>query len=532
MTATPQPSEALGARPTAPAPAAAVPALRPGSDALLALVGSIIVPPLALAGRFAAAFIAPAAALGVLADRLFHESSLGINLPIWLAATLVAVVFVSRAAGRALGRERLALLIATVGFASVVAWRDADMLLALNLLVALALACAGLARAPEASVLRMRTPDFIVAAVTGGFSLVTSVPRLVDRTSWPNSLGSVRRSTSWLSVRSLMIATPIFLVFGALFVAADDVFAEETRQLFDFDVSEIRPHVLWFALGTWLGVVALWTAAAIKQPEGVPDLPDSRRLKAAEVGVILGPLALLFGVFVAVQIRYLFGGEDAVQRSINLTYSEYARRGFFELVVASLLLLPVLAGVNWARRGGGRSSVVFGVLAAALVALLFVVMASAWQRLGIYRDAFGLTELRFYAAATLPWLAVVFVWFLAGLVRRMPVEFFPGAMLAALIAVFVLNVMNPDAIIARTNIERVEAGRRFDADYASLLSADAVPTLLTNLGRIPQADRCYLVQSLQTWADSDAGVRSWNFSRQNARAEVREAQGRLAAACP
>jgi hypothetical protein len=320
-------------------------------------------------------------------------------------------------------------------------------------------------------------------------------------------------------------------VFGALFIAADDVFAQETRELFDFDISAIRPHVLWFVLGGWLGTVVMWTAVAIKQPEGVPDLPDARRLKTAEVGVILGPLAILFALFVLVQIRYLFGGEDAVQRSINLTYSEYARRGFFELVVASLLLLPVLAGVNWARRGGPRSSVVFGVLAAALVALLFVVMVSAWERLSIYRDVFGLTELRFYAAATLPWLAVVFAWFLVGLVRKMPVEFFPGAMLAALVAVFVLNVLNPDAVIARTNIERVEAGRRFDVDYAASLSADAVPALLAELERVSQPSRCVLAESLRDWMERDTGVRSWNYSRQNARASVEAAQARLSAAC-
>jgi hypothetical protein len=175
--------------------------------------------------------------------------------------------------------------------------------------------------------------------------------------------------------------------------------------------------------------------------------------------------------------------------------------------------------------------VVFGVLAAALVALLFVVMVSAWERLSIYRDVFGLTELRFYAAATLPWLAVVFAWFLVGLVRKMPVEFFPGAMLAALVAVFVLNVLNPDAVIARTNIERVEAGRRFDVDYAASLSADAVPALLAELERVSQPSRCVLAESLRDWMERDTGVRSWNYSRQNARASVEAAQARLSAAC-
>jgi hypothetical protein len=151
--------------------------------------------------------------------------------------------------------------------------------------------------------------------------------------------------------------------------------------------------------------------------------------------------------------------------------------------------------------------------------------------LSIYRDAFGLTELRFYAAATLPWLAVVFAWLLVGLVRPMPVQFFPGAVLAAMVAVFALNVINPDAFIARTNIERLEAGRRFDAEYASRLSADAIPTMLAQLGSVPQPARCVLAQSMQERFEGGVGVRSWNFARWRARADVREARARLEEMC-
>src|SRR3546814_9714779 len=61
-------------------------------------------------------------------------------------------------------------------------------------------------------------------------------------------------------------------------------------------------------------------------------------------------LAALFALFVVVQLRYLFGGEDAVQRSVDLTYAQYARRGFFELVTASLLLLPEIGRASCRER--------------------------------------------------------------------------------------------------------------------------------------------------------------------------------------
>ena len=61
-------------------------------------------------------------------------------------------------------------------------------------------------------------------------------------------------------------------------------------------------------------------------------------LGIVELGIVLGLLDVLFLAFVLVQFRYLFGGAELVQVSATLTYAEYARRGFFELVAVAALL--------------------------------------------------------------------------------------------------------------------------------------------------------------------------------------------------
>ena len=66
-----------------------------------------------------------------------------------------------------------------------------------------------------------------------------------------------------------------------------------------------------------------------------------------ELGVPLGLLNLLFLSFVLVQVRYFFGGAASVALTPGLTYSEYARRGFFELVAVSALVLPLLLLTHW-----------------------------------------------------------------------------------------------------------------------------------------------------------------------------------------
>ena len=63
-------------------------------------------------------------------------------------------------------------------------------------------------------------------------------------------------------------------------------------------------------------------------------------------------------------MRYLFGGSEWVQRVAGLTYAEYARRGFFELVVVAALVLVLLLIAHWLLRPeGGADQRVFAVLA-------------------------------------------------------------------------------------------------------------------------------------------------------------------------
>ena len=135
---------------------------------------------------------------------------------------------------------------------------------------------------------------------------------------------------------------------------------------------------------------------------------------AAEVVVALALLDVLFLAFVAVQLRTFFGGDAFVQGEVGLTYAEYAREGFFQLVAATALAVPLLLAAEWVVRGRGVRAVrASRALSLVLVALLLVVVASALQRLRLYQREFGLTESRVLATAAVLWLAVVLAWLAA-----------------------------------------------------------------------------------------------------------------------
>jgi hypothetical protein len=146
------------------------------------------------------------------------------------------------------------------------------------------------------------------------------------------------------------------------------------------------------------------------------------------------------------------------------------------------------------RKGEAKNETLFRVLAGIQVALVFVIMMSAAQRLLLLTGEFGygMTTARFYPMVLMTWLAAVFVWFCMTVLRGGRKHFAWGALWAAIFILGATNLLNPDAFIARTNIQLMQQGREFDAFYNGQLSDDAIPVLLGAFPSMTPEARCSL----------------------------------------
>lgn len=472
--------------------------------------------------------------LGVLADLLFHGASLGLNAPLWLGALVGALLYAGRHRGSGGSLVEVACLALSLAAAAALAWRASEALQALLFLASGAFLVLAVAIRSGLPWRRTGVALFLGAMVASGIAIAAGLYRVQSRLELRNH--ALRRSKEGAGTvtRSLVLGGPVLLVFALLFASADAVFEDRLAGLVGFDVAPLLQHLFWLLAGAWFAGGVTWATVEgrlVTAPER--QLPEARLLKSSEVATILGALALLFAAFVAVQLRYHFGGHDVVQDTLGLTYAEYARRGFFELVVAAVLLLPLLLVADWARRHGGGADAIFRGLAGLLVALLFVVMASALQRMRVYEEAYGLTEDRLYAVAVLLGLAVVFVLFLRTLIAGRNDWFVAGSIAAAAVVLGVLTLIGPDGVIAERNIERASVEHPFDADYAASLDADAVPVLARRLGELSPDDAGIVACSLLgEWGEgSGDGWRSWNWSRAEAARAVEAASADLERDC-
>jgi hypothetical protein len=244
-------------------------------------------------------------------------------------------------------------------------------------------------------------------------------------------------------------------------------------------------------------------------------------LGAVEVGVIYGLINTLFLSFVVFQLRYLFGGFELVQNTPDFKLAEYARRGFGELVAVAAIVLPMLLVSHWLlKKDSPAAQKLFRVFAGIQIVLLFVIMASAVQRLVILTGplGYGMTTVRLYPMIFMTWLAIVFV-LLAGTVLRNARQYFAWAALWS--AIFVLgaaHVLNPDKFIVETNIALMKQGREFDAYYNSYeLSDDAVPSLIEAFETYNERDSQTVLRNLQNRrCQSQGDIRSFSLGRRAA----------------
>ncbi len=471
--------------------------------------------------------------LGILADVLLRTTPWGLNFALWCCALTAAITYLGRARREAFGGGGNWLVPAMAISAFTFAWRDSSTLNALTLF-AFAIGASQLMLRAQGGHLRVSSlTRYAVAAIIAGMNAALGMfPLLFGAREWKKSLHGEGQRGGALIRGTLFSLIPL-LVFGALFAGADAVFKALVGRIFDFDFTHILLILfVAFAVGGYLRGLLFGTE--LKSADGIRIPPPC--LGTVETTVILGLLDLLFLAFVIIQIRYFFGGAALVHATTGLTFSEYARSGFFQLLAVAVILLPFLLLIHWMLpKENDSAQRAFQWLAGGQIALLFVIMASAVQRMRLYVTEYGLSEQRLYPLAFMGWLAVVFIWFCVTVMRDHRERFAFGAMVAGFLLVATLHVINPDALIVRTNKARASQGRTFDASYAASLSDDAIPELAAGFSAMKRQDRCGLaarmVQRLAEFQNSD--WRSWTYSRYQARKALidNESAFRAAACC-
>jgi len=203
-----------------------------------------------------------------------------------------------------------------------------------------------------------------------------------------------------------------------------------------------------------------------------------RLLPALTALVSVLPLLAVYGIFFISQWGYYTSAFTGVLPD-NISYAEYAREGFFQLCAVSVInLLLIVLICFFVRRKEEKPTVLIRVLSLSFSVATLILMVTAFSKLYLYIDRFGLTPKRLYAGWFMVVLALVFI---LVMVKQFACRFklLPTAMLACVGLFAVLALSRSDALIAEYNVDRYLNGSLKTIDISAMqdLGDAAIPSM-------------------------------------------------------
>ena len=480
-------------------------------------------------------------ALGVLGDALMFRSAIGFGMSAWLLLALAVSCRGMLNATDPSHRLRLVPFVASFVFAALTSWRAAQPLQMMSMTIAFgSLALAAWPR-PEGS-LADATPGDYLRVLRDDLRIGVTLPPRVMRFFRSNDTSQGILKSNAAILRGILIAIPVLIVFTTLLANAEPAFARLVEMI--VDLGAIATLVFHSAASLWIAsamilpfvmreVVVYVSPTPVDGPPSTGPMGSESRPGFAfgitEANVLLGTIGTLFIAYILVKAQTLFGDHARALAKAHITAAEYARTGFFELttvaVLSMVLLLVCGTTVSRATESGRR---MYRVLASILIGGVLLITLSAFQRMTLYTDMYGLTRMRIYVFFALSGLAISFLWLAFTIVTEQPRRFAFGALLMLYATALGLELVNVDAWVAISHLSRQVAARSRVADDETFLrglntsefhdlGSDAVPTLVNGISRLPEERRILFTRLMvDPLRDPETDWRSWTWGRDRA----------------
>ena len=455
--------------------------------------------------------------LGLAFDLLFWDKVPGISFPIFIALLLLSGILVLADSGIR-PHKRALLLILPIGFFSTMTFLRAEpMTTFLNYLLSFVFLAFFAISYTGGRWFSFTLSDYVAGLFKlAGSALASPLGFMNETRKEKKASGTKKKSTNFIPIlRGLLIALPIIAIFASLLSSADVIFAQRLDDFIELFRLENLPEYIF--RGILILIIAYFLLGillhAARKSQNEKLIGEEKPLLAPFLGftessIVLGSVLALFISFVVIQFQYFFGGNANIHIE-GYTYAEYARRGFGELVTVALFSLFLFLSLSTiTRREKKTQQKIFSASGITLVALVLVMLLSAFYRLKLYESAYGFSRLRIYPHIFMIWLGTLLIAIVVLEILRKERVFALAMSLAFVGFALTLNLLNVDAYIVKQNIVRTE-NNHVDLDYAYLadLSDDALPAFaeaLDDESVTPATQNLVAVSLACHWQDSES----------------------------
>ena len=427
-------------------------------------------------------------------DFLFWQKPFGYSYAIWVGLILVVSLLLALKEKKEVHYETYFFIAALIATTLAAVLRMETGTRVYNVLASLFLIGITCDTLITGGALRFRVLDTFVRMVLVVFAAFERpIQAFIARSDQKKRNG---KSDTWKKViapilRGIIIAIPLLLIFSALFASADPVFEQVFDDFFEWIKIDDWGEFIW--RGFYILVLGILFAGLLMHslsgkrhftPKGEKQL-ITPFLGKIETFTVLGLLEVLFAVFVFIQFRYFFGGNANINYA-GYTFAEYARKGVNELIVVAILSLIVYQILHTiTKTPEKRDKLIMHVLMTILFGLVLIMLFSSYQRVDLYQQAYGYSQIRMRSYLFIGWLAALL--FLVIVMEWLNEHHRFFAVLTFISLGFILSqaAVNIDKTIVENNLARLEddslpewAAEGFDHYYLGQLSEDAVPAML------------------------------------------------------
>lgn len=268
-------------------------------------------------------------------------------------------------------------------------------------------------------------------------------------------------------VKSIFITIPIVFIIIGLLSSADEVFENIFTGIIDniftliskIRISNLVKRIIFMAcvsiyfLSFFDYIISRYEKKE-KTKQIKTKVNDNFTIK-----MILGVLNLIYLLFCIIQIKSLF----MITGDIN--YSQYARQGFFQLMIVSFInLVTILIAKRSENINETKGNQYINIMSLIMILFTFIILISSALRMYIYESAYGYTLLRLLVYCVLFTESILLIPTIMYILDK-KIELSKVYFTIILTMYICMNFANFDYVIAKRNVDRYESTGKIDMRY-------------------------------------------------------------------
>lgn len=269
----------------------------------------------------------------------------------------------------------------------------------------------------------------------------------------------------------------IALIVIGLLCSADNEFAKIFSTIFKdiniFNVSELTGRIIIIIIAFFY--FAGFFMNMLDKENGLKEFEKDEKAEKKEsytIRMMITVLNLVYLVFCFTQIKVLFTEQ-------NIKYSEFARKGFFQLMIVSLInIVMILKANNKNLKETEKQEKYKKTMCIVMVIFTLIIIISAFARMTLYQQNYGYTRLRILVDYTLITEIILLIPTIIYILKN-KIDLIKTYFVIIITMYCLVNFINIDKIIMKNNFNRYKETGYIDLNYImEMNNSDLIEQLL------------------------------------------------------